>query len=95
MQADRGHIQDLRQRGAGLPVHPRDGGAGEERVERDGRRQRHQQGVRHDCRLHDNDEQQRVSKQHPRKALLLRVHDVRNVTVFKSICSNCNGQFCG
>ena len=90
-QANCGYIQDLRQRGAGLPVHPGDGGAGEERVGRDGRRGRHQQGVRHDCRLHD-DEQQRVSKQHPGKALLLRVHDVRNFTVFKSICLNCNGQ---
>ena len=73
-QADRSDIQDLCEGGAWLPVHLGHGGAGEERVRRDGRR-RHRGGVRHSSL--DNDEQQRVSKQHPGQALLLRVHDVR------------------
>ena len=74
-QADCSHIQDLRKGGAGLPVHHGGGGAGEEG---DGRAHHRQRGVRHG-RLHNND-QQRVSQQHPCKALLLRVHDVRNTT---------------
>ena len=73
-QTDRGDIQDLCEGGAWLPVHLGHGGAGEERVRRDGRR-RHRGGVRHSSL--DNDKQQRVSKQHPGQALLLRVHDVR------------------
>ena len=75
-QADCSHIQDLRKGGAGLPVHHGGGGAGEEG---DGRAHHRRGGVRHG-RLHNNDEQQRVSQQHPCKALLLRVHDVRNTT---------------